>query len=75
MTRSPSGTWDLLMNCIVPVPLFFCFYGLDFPMPFVRSLPHLFAFDLSQRSLSGPFRSFSSDGCFPDSGGVTSAAM
>ena len=63
------------MNFIVPVPLIFLLLDLDFPTPFGRSLPHLFAFYLAQRSLPGPFRSFSSDGCLPDSDGGTSAAM
>ena len=63
------------MNFIVPIPFIFSFLGLDFPTPFGRSLPHSFPFDLSQISLLGPFRSFSRDGCLPDSGGVTSAAM
>ena len=75
VTRRPSGTWDFLMNFIVPVPLIFLLSGLDFTTPFVRSLTHSFAFDLSQSSLSGPFSSSSRDSCLPVSGGVTSAAM
>ena len=41
---------------------YFSFLGLDFPTPFGRSLSHMFAFDLSQISLSGPFMSFLRDG-------------
>ena len=63
------------MNFIVPVPLIFLLSGIDFPTPFGRSLPHSVAFDLSQSSLSGPFSSFSRDGCLPASSGVTSDAM
>ena len=63
------------MNFIVPAPLIFWLSGIDFPTPLGRSLPHSFAFDLSQISLLGPFRSFSSYYCLPASGGVTSAAM
>ena len=60
---------------IVPVPFMFLFLGLYFPTPFGRSLPHSFAFGLSQIYLSRHFRSFSKGGCLPASGGVTSAAM
>ena len=69
------GYLGFLMNFIVPVPFIFSFSGLDFPTSFGRSLPHSFALYFSQISLSGPFRSLSRDGCLPDSGGMTSAAM
>ena len=63
------------MNFIIPVPFIFSFLGLDFPTPFGRSLPYSFAFDFSQISLSGSFRSLSRDDYFPASGGLTSADM
>ena len=55
--------------------IYFSFSGLDFPTPFGMRLTHLFAFALSQRYLSGTFRSLSRDVCLPASGGVTSADM
>ena len=41
-----------------------------------RSLPHSLSFDWFQISDSGPFSSFSIDGCLPDAGGgATRASM